>query len=155
MAQTLNAVSVASFILGAVFLFIAVYLWFHFDIPTIFGALTGRTAKKSIAKFREENTKSAYTGYRRSSANDNRPTVTKEITSGNRISPYGSENATELLEENKRPRELEETALLSEIDREKEKRTGLSREKKQEESKAPSFVLLEESILTETQEVIE
>lgn len=154
MAETLNAISVASLILGVVFLFIAVYLWFHFDIPTIFGDLTGRTAKKSIAKFREENTKSSYSGYHRPSANDNRASLTKEMQTKQKYGGYGGEQVTELLDDDSPSRVMEETTLLTAPSLE-EKKTDTEIGKVREASFSDSFVILEESMLTETQEVIE
>lgn len=55
MADILLTVSVISFIAAGVFLVLSVLLWFTFRIPSVIGDLSGRTARKSIAKMREKN----------------------------------------------------------------------------------------------------
>ena len=64
MAETLSTLSIISFVLAAVALAVAIVLWFFFDIPTVIGDLTGRTARKSIAKMRAENEKSGVKKYK-------------------------------------------------------------------------------------------
>jgi hypothetical protein len=57
MAELLTKISWILFALSAVGLIIALVFWFKFRIPKIIGDLTGRTAKKEIAKMRSENEK--------------------------------------------------------------------------------------------------
>jgi len=58
MAETLSTLSIISFVLAVIALALAIVFWFFFDIPTVIGDLTGRTARKTIAKMRAENEKS-------------------------------------------------------------------------------------------------
>lgn len=64
MADILFRISNISLGLAAGFLFLSVLLWFVFGIPGIIGDLSGRTAKKSIAKMRENNEKTVAKTYR-------------------------------------------------------------------------------------------
>ena len=57
MAQTLQTLSVISYAVAALSFALAVFFWFFFKIPTVIGDLSGRTAKKSIAKMRAANEK--------------------------------------------------------------------------------------------------
>lgn len=57
MAGTLQNLSIISFVIAGVCLLIAILLWFYFKIPDVIGDLTGRTARKSIAKMRTSNEK--------------------------------------------------------------------------------------------------
>lgn len=58
MAETLSRFSIISFIAAGVFLLLAIVLFFYFRIPTVIGDLTGKNAKKTIARMRENNEKS-------------------------------------------------------------------------------------------------
>ena len=69
MADTLSNLSIISFIAAGVFFALAVFLWFFFRIPAVFGDLTGRTARKSIANMRAANEKSGAKSYRESQTN--------------------------------------------------------------------------------------
>ena len=55
MAELLMKISWALFALSAAALICAVVFWVKFKIPKIIGDLTGRNAKKEIAKMRSEN----------------------------------------------------------------------------------------------------
>lgn len=57
MAELLMKISWALFALSAAALICAVVFWVKFKIPKIIGDLTGRNAKKEIAKMRSENEK--------------------------------------------------------------------------------------------------
>ena len=57
MSATLFTLSTVAFVLAGVSLVLAVFFWFHYRIPSVFGDLTGRTAKKSIAAMRAANEK--------------------------------------------------------------------------------------------------
>lgn len=61
-AEILSLVSLISYILAGVFLLLAVFFWFFFKIPAVIGALSGRTAKKSIEKMRQTNARNANKG---------------------------------------------------------------------------------------------
>lgn len=55
MADRLEQAALVLFVWAAVFLVCSVFLWVKFRVPVIVGDLSGRTARKSIAKMREEN----------------------------------------------------------------------------------------------------
>ena len=56
--MTINPVSIVFFILAGVFFIAAVYMFIRFNIPQVFGELSGKTAKKSIEQMRNDNAKS-------------------------------------------------------------------------------------------------
>lgn len=56
-AEILSLVSKVTFALAVVFLVVTLFFFFKFRIIRIIGDLSGRTAKKSIAKMRAENEK--------------------------------------------------------------------------------------------------
>lgn len=55
MADRLEQAALILFVWAAVFFICSVFLWVKFRVPVIVGDLSGRTARKSIAKMREEN----------------------------------------------------------------------------------------------------
>jgi len=130
MAETLSTLSIISFILSGVALALAIVLWFFFDIPTVIGDLTGRTARKTIAKMRAENEKSGVKKYKEGKVNLQRGKLTetmsgiKEKTDNeekrpdtgllaeNRAETTGIEDTVFLNEEASRPLAFEETSLL-------------------------------------------
>lgn len=57
MAETLSILSIVAFSLAGVSLALAIFFWFFFKIPSVIGDLSGRNARKSIAKMRAENEK--------------------------------------------------------------------------------------------------
>lgn len=57
MAETLSVISTFSFIAAGFFAIAAVVLWFVFEIPSVIGDLSGRTARKSIERRRKDNEK--------------------------------------------------------------------------------------------------
>lgn len=57
MAETLDMISILSFILAVVFGVLTVVIWFFFKIPNVAGDLSGRNARKSIEKMRSNNEK--------------------------------------------------------------------------------------------------
>ena len=64
MAQTYEALSIAAYLLAALSLLLAVFLWFRFKIWGVIGDLSGRTARKSIEEMRRINEKSGRKSYR-------------------------------------------------------------------------------------------
>ncbi len=58
MAETLSTLSIIAFAAAGTGLLAAVFFWFFFHIPTVIGDLSGRNARRSIAKLREGNEKS-------------------------------------------------------------------------------------------------
>lgn len=55
MAQVLSIIAIISFVIAAIAFGLAIFFFIKFQIPTVIGDLSGRTARKSIAKMRETN----------------------------------------------------------------------------------------------------
>lgn len=55
MAEVLSIISLVSFIVSGLCFVLAIFFWFFFKIPSVIGDLSGRTARKSIAKMRTNN----------------------------------------------------------------------------------------------------
>lgn len=106
MAEVLETISVVTIILAIFFLLVAIFFWFRFDIPTIFNDLTGRTAQKSIEKFRKENEgrDSGRSIYHQDTKNKGRPIITETLQ-------FSAEEGG--------------TAVLSEVSEERQEETGL------------------------------
>lgn len=79
MAEVLSIISLISFIISGVCLAFAVFFCIKFRIPTVIGDLSGRTARKSIAKMRANNEKTGYKSYRSSLTNVKRGKLTENI----------------------------------------------------------------------------
>jgi len=62
MAELLQTLSYTSFILAVVFVALAVVLFLAFDIRSVIGEITGKTATTAIAKIREQGTTRQYKG---------------------------------------------------------------------------------------------
>lgn len=76
MADILHTVSVISFVGAGVFVVVAIALWFVFKIPSVMGDLSGRTARKSIEKMRQNNEKTGSKSYKASKKNLERGKLT-------------------------------------------------------------------------------
>ena len=79
MAETLSTLSIISFVIAAVLLAVAVFLWFFFKIPSVIGDLSGRTARKSIAQMRAANEKTGAKAYKVSKNNAERGKLTETM----------------------------------------------------------------------------
>lgn len=165
MAETLSALSIVSFVVAFVFLVLAIVLWFLFDIPTVVGDLTGRTARKSIAKMRAENEKKGATA-----KNVAKVKSSKKFTELKAVSLSEEERPeTGLLVDNRADMaEPEETGILDDAftDASGLEETGLlleANEKKSVESRfvtqgrigGKTLTIIEEIILIHTDEVLE
>ena len=75
-AEILSLISLISYIIAGIALVLAVFFWFFFKIPSVIGDLSGRTAKKSIARKRASNERSGGKGYQPSATNANRGKLT-------------------------------------------------------------------------------
>ena len=120
MAQTLQTLSIISFAVAGVCLVLAIFFWFFFKIPTVIGDLSGRTARKSIAKMRAANEKTGAKSYKESKTNAERGKLTGTMPDSgkqkkkNAISDDGKPE-TGLLAENKADGlESEATGVLDE-----------------------------------------
>lgn len=118
MADTLSIISLVSFIIAGVCLVLAVFFWFNFRIPRVIGDLTGRTARKSIAKMRASNEESGGKSFRPSAVNASRGKLTDPMPGLNKRQPQeadtiADEIVTGVLAENKASgRNADQTALL-------------------------------------------
>lgn len=108
MAEIYNIISIVAFSLAGVSLAFAIFCWIKFKIPKIIGALSGRTAKKSIEQMRAGNEKSGAKSYRPTPVAVNRGALTETIeqnektkktatTKKNTATPAHDANATTLL----------------------------------------------------------
>lgn len=75
-AEILSLISLISYIIAGIAAVLAVFFWFFFKIPAVIGDLSGRTAKKSIARKRASNERSGGKGYQPSATNANRGKLT-------------------------------------------------------------------------------
>ena len=120
MAQTLQTLSVISFVIAGACLVLAVFFWLFFKIPTVIGDLSGRTAKKSIAKMRAANEKTGTKSYKESRINAERGKLTGTIPNlgkpdKSQRTPHDGKPETGLLTENKADGfESEATGMLDE-----------------------------------------
>jgi hypothetical protein len=78
-AATLSTISLIGYIAAGVLLAAAVVLFFVFKIPTVIGDLSGRTARKSIAKQRAANESSGSKSFRPSEGNVARGKITESM----------------------------------------------------------------------------
>ena len=107
MAETLSMLSIISFIVAGVALAVAIFLWIFFKIPRVIGDLSGRNARKSIARVRASNEKSGDKSYRPSAANAARGKLTSTMPqtqpeqATEEIKPVGDMPETGLLAENR------------------------------------------------------
>lgn len=85
MAEILSIISIVAFVLSALFLVLAIVLWFLYGIPGVIGDLSGRTARKSIAKMREHNEKSGGKSYRPSATNIGRGRLTDTMPNSDEL----------------------------------------------------------------------
>ena len=53
MSDILNIISLVSFVLAGILLVLAVVLFFVFKIPSVWGDLSGKNARKSIERMRQ------------------------------------------------------------------------------------------------------
>lgn len=110
MAETLSMLSTISYVISGISFAVAVFLWFKFKIPAVYGDLSGRTARKSIAQMRANNEKSGAKGFRPSAVNAERGKVTSAMTEPGKPQPKQKKQAKRQAAEDGRP----ETGLLNE-----------------------------------------
>lgn len=80
MASTLSILSMIAFVLAGISFILAVFFWFKFDIPNVYGDLSGRNARKSIEQMRANNQKAGNQSYRSSPINVARGKLTSPMT---------------------------------------------------------------------------
>ena len=74
--EILSLVSLISYIVAGICLVVTIFLWIIFKIPSVIGDLSGRTARKSIARMRANNEKAGGQGYKPSAENAGRGKLT-------------------------------------------------------------------------------
>ena len=120
MADILSIVSLVSFILSGVAFVLAILLFILFRIPSVIGDLSGRTARKSIAKMRLANEKTGVKSYKESKTNVERGKLTGTIPDSGKLNkknsaPANGQPETGLLADNKAEGlESEATGVLDE-----------------------------------------
>lgn len=118
MAQTLQTLSIISFAVAGVCLVLAVFFWFFFKIPSVIGDLSGRTARRSIAKMRAANEKTGAKSYKESKTNADRGKLTGTMPDSGTLNkknkaPDDDKPETGLLVDNKaNGLDSEETGML-------------------------------------------
>lgn len=140
MANTFFKISNISFVLMLVFCLLAVFFLFRFRILDIIGDLSGRTAKKTIERMREENKKMGNKLYRPSNLNSYRGKTTEPITENENtvlLENTANENVTQLLD-------LDGTAFLR----------GNTMELSTRENKDVILTMIEEVVRIDTQETM-
>lgn len=161
MADILHTLSIVSYILAVLFVVLAIVLWFIFKIPNVIGDLSGRNAKKSIARMRQNNEKTGDKSYRASEKNLERGKLTGTMEGMGKVENPLNIEETGLLNENL-AKEYDEQAtglLLDDV-------TGLLDESGETDAleetvhvadRVPSSVviqMIEEVMLIHTEEVI-
>ena len=167
MANVLSIVSRVSFVIAGICFVLAIFFWINFKIPNVIGDLTGRTARKSIAKMRASNEASGNKSYRPSVTNINRGKLTDTMPDSAKLKNKSSASTTfdkeqtAILEENKvSGSRAESTTLLDDYATEfllDGDETELLEKEEQAKSKAAkkNLRMLDEVIFTHTDEVIE
>lgn len=95
MADTLSIISLVSFIVAGVCLALAIFFWISFRIPKVIGDLSGRTARKSIAKMRASNEESGDKSYRPSATNVSRGNLTDTMPDLSKPQSQGTDPLSE------------------------------------------------------------
>ena len=85
MADTLSIISLVSFIVAGICFALAVFFWFSFRIPKVIGDLSGRTARRSIAKMRASNEESGNKSFRPSANNINKGNLTVPMSDSDKL----------------------------------------------------------------------
>lgn len=158
MAETLSLLSIISYVAAAVFFVLAIFFWFFFRIPTVIGDLTGRTARKSIAKMRAANEKSGAKVYRESRTNVERGKLTDampgtEKQSKKKFIEDDKRPETGLLTENKAGSyETEATGIL--VDEDETVELASTAKQKVKRTGGKKLVMIEEIMLVHTEEKI-
>lgn len=109
-AEILSLISWIALVIAAVSLILAVFFWFRFKIPSVIGDLSGRTARKSIAKMREDNERTGKKSLTPVAAPKSPAVAAKRQPSAVPVQPAAVPNAPAV--PNRAPDERPETGLL-------------------------------------------
>lgn len=77
--EVLQRLSLIAYLLGGAFLILGIVLFFVLNIPKLLGDVSGRTARKTIEKIRQQNAEVGERSYRPSPVNAERGRVTDKI----------------------------------------------------------------------------
>lgn len=83
--QLLQTLSLVAFILGGVMFLVAIALFFLFNVPRLYGEVSGATARKAIENIRQQNEVSGNKAYRPSPVNASRGKLTDKITPSGKL----------------------------------------------------------------------
>lgn len=83
--ESLNTLSIVFFVCAAVFLITGIVLFFVLDIISVYGDLSGRTARKAIERMRKENEETGNKAYKPSAVNEKRGRLTDKMSESGRI----------------------------------------------------------------------
>lgn len=88
--ELLQNLSIIAYIAAGVLFLVGIILFFMFDVPKLYGDLSGRTARKAIEAIRKQNENSGNKAYKPSPVNAARGKLTDKISpSGNLIASTG------------------------------------------------------------------
>lgn len=167
MAETLLILSIISFAVAGVSFVLAVFFWFFFRIPTVIGDLSGRTAKKSVARMRAANEKTGTKTYKESKTNVARGKLTGNIPDSEKLNKKKSATNTDkpetgLLAENKAQSIVsEETGILDDkvaglfVDEETTTSLDTTVSSVTKRTGGKTIKIMEEVMLVHTDEVIQ
>lgn len=80
MADVLSIISIVAYVLSGIALVATVFLLFFFKIPNVIGDLSGKNARRSVARLRASNEKGAVKSYKSSNVNLERGKLTETVS---------------------------------------------------------------------------
>ena len=86
--ELLQTLSLASYIVAGVWFLAGIALFFIFDVPKLYGDVSGRTAKKAIEAIRQQNESTGNKAYKPSAVNAERGKLTDRITQSGRLQSW-------------------------------------------------------------------
>ena len=83
--ETIQLLSLIAFITAGVLFLLAIALFFLFNVPKVFGEVSGSTARKAIESIRQQNEQTGNKAYRPSPVNAERGKITDRITPSGKL----------------------------------------------------------------------
>lgn len=83
--ELLQTLSLVSYIIAGVLFLLAVVLFFVLRVPSLYGDVSGRTARKAIEAIRQQNESSGNKAYKPSAVNAQRGKLTDKISHSGRV----------------------------------------------------------------------
>lgn len=83
--ETIQLLSLVAFIVAGFLFLLAIALFFLFNIPKVFGEVSGSTARKAIESIRQQNEQTGNKAYRPSPVNAERGKITDRITPSGKL----------------------------------------------------------------------